>query len=50
MLLRDLDGPLLMSDVAAWIGAREAPLPSGRDHDARARLAGRQEPLAAATQ
>ena len=31
MLLRDLEGPLVANDVAAWIGDRRAPLPSGAD-------------------
>jgi acylglycerol lipase len=48
MLLRDLDGPLLIKDVAAWIGDPSAPLPSGADGGARARLTGHSEPLAAA--
>ncbi|HKW52286.1 MAG TPA: lysophospholipase [Stellaceae bacterium] len=48
MLLRDLDGPLLIADVAAWIADPAAPLPSGADGGARARLTGHSEPLAAA--
>jgi len=48
MLLRDLDGPLLIKDVAAWISDPAAPLPSGADGGARARLTGHSEPLAAA--
>ncbi len=48
MLLRDLDGPLLVEDVAAWIGEPAAPLPSGADRDARAHLTGHAEPLSAA--
>jgi alpha-beta hydrolase superfamily lysophospholipase len=48
MLLRDLDGPLLIKDVAAWIADPAAPLPSGADGSARARLTGHSEPLAAA--
>lgn len=48
MLLRDLDGPLLIKDVAAWIADPAAPLPSGADGGARARLTGHSEPLAAA--
>jgi alpha-beta hydrolase superfamily lysophospholipase len=48
MLLRDLDGPLLIKDVAAWIADPAAPLPSGADGGARARLTGHFEPLAAA--
>ncbi len=50
MLLRDLDGPLLVEDVAAWIGDPAAPLPSGADRDARAHLTGHAEPLSAAAQ
>ncbi len=46
MLLRDLEAPLLIADVAAWIAAPTAPLPSGADRDARARLTGRAEALA----
>lgn len=48
MLLRDLDGPQLIKDVAAWIADPAAPLPSGADGGARARLTGHSEPLAAA--
>lgn len=48
MLLRDLEGPLLIADVAAWIADPAAPLPSGADGGARARLTGHSEPLAAA--
>lgn len=48
MLLRDLDGPLLIADVAAWIDAPGAPLPSGADRGARARLTGEPEPMTAA--
>jgi acylglycerol lipase len=31
MLMRDLDAAVVMSDIAAWIVARSAPLPSGAD-------------------
>ena len=31
MLMRDLEGPLLWRDVAAWIADHDAPLPSGAD-------------------
>src|SRR5262249_1675372 len=31
MLLRDLDGPLVIADVASWVLAPSAPLPSGAD-------------------
>jgi acylglycerol lipase len=47
MLLRDLDGPLLIKAVAAWIADPAAPLPSGADNSARAHLTGHSEPLAA---
>lgn len=46
MLLRDLEGPLVTRDVLAWIGNSRAPLPSGADRDARARLDGRTTPAA----
>jgi acylglycerol lipase len=48
MLLRDLDGPLLIADVAAWVGAPAAPLPSGADRGARARLTGEPEAVTTA--
>jgi acylglycerol lipase len=31
MLMRDLDAAVVMSDIAAWVAARNAPLPSGAD-------------------
>jgi acylglycerol lipase len=31
MLLRDLDGPVVIADVASWVLAPAAPLPSGAD-------------------
>jgi alpha-beta hydrolase superfamily lysophospholipase len=31
MLLRDLQGPVVVSDIAAWIANRDAPLPSGAE-------------------
>ena len=31
MLLRDLDAEPVLTDIAAWIKDREAPLPSGRE-------------------
>ena len=31
MLLRDLDGAVPIGDIASWIAARNAPLPSGAD-------------------
>ena len=49
MLLRDLDGALLIADVAAWIHNPAAPLPSGADRGARASLTGHAAPLAAST-
>jgi alpha-beta hydrolase superfamily lysophospholipase len=38
LLSRDLDGPLVLSDMLAWIERQDAALPSGADRDARARL------------
>ena len=43
LLTRDLDGSSVVADVLSWIDDREAPLPSGADIDARARLAGAPE-------
>jgi acylglycerol lipase len=34
MLLRDLEGPIVIADVASWVLAPAAPLPSGADHAA----------------
>jgi acylglycerol lipase len=34
MLLRDLDGPVVIDDVASWVLAPAAPLPSGADRAA----------------
>jgi acylglycerol lipase len=31
MLLRDLEGPVVAADVASWVLANTAPLPSGAD-------------------
>jgi alpha-beta hydrolase superfamily lysophospholipase len=31
MLLRDLEGPVVAADVASWVLAPDAPLPSGAD-------------------
>jgi alpha-beta hydrolase superfamily lysophospholipase len=31
MLMRDLDGAVVMADIAGWIASRQAPLPSGAD-------------------
>jgi alpha-beta hydrolase superfamily lysophospholipase len=39
MLLRDLDGPVVGRDVAAWIANPEAPLPSGADRQGASALA-----------
>jgi len=41
MLLRDLEAEVVRHDIAAWIDARERPLPSGADQDALAKLAQR---------
>ncbi len=38
MLLRDLEAPVVWKDVAAWIDNPEAPLPSGADRNAEAKL------------
>jgi alpha-beta hydrolase superfamily lysophospholipase len=35
MLLRDLAGPVVIGDIAAWIADRNAPLPSNADDAAR---------------
>jgi acylglycerol lipase len=40
MLLRDLGGAAVVSDIASWIGARSAPLPSGADRYAETVLGG----------
>ncbi|MBO0735348.1 MAG: lysophospholipase [Alphaproteobacteria bacterium] len=34
MLLRDLEGPMVIADVASWVRAHAAPLPSGADRAA----------------
>lgn len=34
MLLRDLEGPVVIADVASWVLASAAPLPSGADRGA----------------
>jgi len=39
MLLRDLKNKQVFQDILAWIAAPTAPLPSGADQSARARLA-----------
>lgn len=42
MLLRDLQGSVVLGDIAAWIGNRSTPLPSGADTgDPEARLSAR---------
>jgi alpha-beta hydrolase superfamily lysophospholipase len=46
MLLRDLQGPTVLADVAAWIHDRRAELPSGADSGARTLLTGNGERLA----
>jgi len=38
MLLRDLEGPVVIADVASWVLAPTAPLPSGADRAATAAL------------
>jgi acylglycerol lipase len=40
MLLRDREAPLVIADVAHWLRAPQAPLPSGADRGARAALLG----------
>lgn len=49
MLLRDLQSQVVITDIAAWIHAPEAPLPSGAEAHAAAALAG-GKPLAAGDQ
>ncbi len=41
MLLRDLDAERVLADIAAWIDAPRAPLPSGADAEARRVISGR---------
>ena len=43
MVLRDLEGATVWADVAAWIANHDAPLPSGADADAIAKLQARTE-------
>ncbi len=50
MLLRDLDGATPAGDIAAWIGAPAAPLPSHLDAGARGRLIGRPAPIEASVE
>jgi hypothetical protein len=38
MLLRDLDGPVVVADAADWMHDRRAPLPSGADRGGVAAL------------
>jgi acylglycerol lipase len=40
MLLRDREAPLVIADIAHWLRAPHAPLPSGADRGARAALFG----------
>ena len=50
MLLRDLEGPLVIADVASWVQHPTAPLPSGADNGAAQAFlndAGRQVSLGA---
>jgi acylglycerol lipase len=42
MLLRDLEAPLVLNDVASWIADHRAPLPSGADRRASAELFARR--------
>jgi acylglycerol lipase len=42
MLLRDLDAPVVLNDVASWIADHRAPLPSGADRRASERLFARR--------
>jgi acylglycerol lipase len=46
MLLRDLQGPTVLADVAAWVRDPHAELPSGADNGARAGLTGHGESFA----
>jgi acylglycerol lipase len=41
MLLRDLEAPVVLRDVASWIADSKAPLPSGADRDGTHLIAGR---------
>jgi len=41
LLSRDLEGPVVVGDMAAWIERGDAALPSGADQDGRDRLARR---------
>jgi acylglycerol lipase len=47
LLTRDLEGPLVIADVLAWIENQAVPLPSGADRSGRARLAGETAPAQA---
>jgi len=42
MLLRDLEAPLVLRDIAGWIADRGAPLPSGADRRASEQLFARR--------
>jgi alpha-beta hydrolase superfamily lysophospholipase len=48
MMLRDIDGATPTADIAAWVEAPAAPLPSGFDRGARGQLIGRRTPIEAA--
>jgi acylglycerol lipase len=49
MLLRDLHADIVLGDIAAWVAAPRAGLPSGADRDARAAITGRPETSQVAT-
>ena len=38
LLLRDLEGAVVVGDIASWIASRQAPLPSGADLNAKSVL------------
>ena len=40
MLLRDLEGPIVVKDIAAWIADKQAPLASGAERTAETLLSG----------
>jgi alpha-beta hydrolase superfamily lysophospholipase len=39
MLMRDLEGPIVIEDVASWVLDRSSPLPSGADRDGASLIA-----------
>ncbi len=45
MLLRDLEGPVVVADVANWVLDPASPLASGADQGAEAALLGRTPQL-----